>query len=82
MACLESRLGQVWPSLNMGNLVEIHPEDAARLGASEGDEVRVASRRGSAQGIVRLTNKMLAGNGYMNMHYGRLLDVGEGRLVS
>ncbi len=50
--------------------------------ANKGDDVRVDSRRGSAQGIVRLTNKMLAGNVYMNMHYGRLLDVGEGRLAN
>ncbi len=75
-----TRTGRI-PRLNEAapdNIVEIHPEDAAQFGVSDGDEVKVTSRRGSAQGIARLTNKMLSGNVYMNMHYGRLLGVGEG----
>jgi predicted molibdopterin-dependent oxidoreductase YjgC len=64
------------------NFVEVHPEDAARLGIADGDEVEVASRRGSVRGAARLTDRVLPGMVYMNMHYGRALGVGDGRLAN
>jgi anaerobic selenocysteine-containing dehydrogenase len=62
--------------------VEIRPEDAARLGIAEGDEVEVASRRGRARGPARLADRVLAGTIYMDMHYGSALRVGDDRLAN
>ncbi len=79
-----TRTGRV-PRLNAAapdNFVEIHPEDAVRLGIAEGDELEITSRRGSVRGIARLTDRVLAGTVYMNMHYGSALWVGEGRLAN
>ncbi len=50
--------------------VEIHPHDAARLGIAEGDEVEVASRRGSVRLPARLTDRLLPGTIFVPWHYG------------
>ncbi len=73
------------PRLNAAapdNFIEIHPEDAARLDIDEGDELEITSRRGSVRGVARLTDRVLAGTIYMNMHYGSALRVGEGKLAN
>lgn len=79
-----TRTGRI-PQLNTAapdNIVEIHTDDARRLCIAEGDEVEIASRRGKAQGIARLTNRVLAGTIYMNFHYGKALWVGDGKLAN
>ena len=42
-------------------LVELHPDDAARRGISNGDEVEVATRRGSVRFTARITDRIKPG---------------------
>lgn len=79
-----TRTGRV-PRLNTAapdGFVEIHPEDAMRLGIAEGDKVELSSRRGSACGAARLTDRVLSGTVFMPMHYGGALRVTEGELAN
>ncbi|MCP4664165.1 MAG: molybdopterin-dependent oxidoreductase [bacterium] len=79
-----TRTGRV-PRLNAAaprGLVEIHPGDAAELGITEGDPLEVASRRGRFRGPARLTRRVLKGTVYSNMHYGRALGMGGGKLAN
>jgi ferredoxin-nitrate reductase len=79
-----TRTGRV-PRLNTAapdGFVEIHPEDAARLGITEGDEVEVTSRRGSVRLPARLTARLLVGTVFIPWHYGDALWVGEGKLAN
>ncbi|TDE00324.1 molybdopterin oxidoreductase family protein [Jiangella asiatica] len=50
--------------------VEIHPDLAGRSGLSDGDLVRVVSRRGDAVGRVRLTTAIRADTVFMPFHWG------------
>jgi formate dehydrogenase major subunit/formate dehydrogenase alpha subunit len=50
-------------------LVEIHPEDAARLGLEEGDRARISSRRGEVVAKVTLTERVKPGHVFMTFHY-------------
>jgi anaerobic selenocysteine-containing dehydrogenase len=73
------------PNLNAlapDGFIEIHPEDASRLGIAEGEEVDVISRRGSVRLPARFTNRLLSGTIFMPWHYGSALWVGEGRLAN
>ncbi len=79
-----TRTGRV-PRLNdqaSENFIEIHPEDASSLGILEGDEIKVASRRGSVHGIARLTDRALQGTLFMTMHYGPATGGEEGTLAN
>jgi len=49
--------------------VEIHPEDAARLGISDGQRVRVCSRRGEVVANTRVTRRSPPGTIFMTFHY-------------
>jgi formate dehydrogenase len=42
--------------------LRIHPQDAARLGCTEGDRVQVTTKRGSAQATVEITDEMQPGH--------------------
>ncbi len=50
-------------------LVEIHPDDAARLGLTEGDRARISSRRGEVTARVTLTDRVRPGHVFMTFHY-------------
>ncbi|MFZ5827119.1 MAG: formate dehydrogenase subunit alpha [Bacillota bacterium] len=50
-------------------LVEIHPEDAVRLGLSDAGWVRVTSRRGEVRAKARVTERTLPGSIFMTFHY-------------
>jgi len=79
-----TRTGRV-PKLNAAEpngFVEIHPEDAARLGIIENDVVEVASRRGSVYLPARLTDHPLAGTLFIPWHYGPELGIGDGKLAN
>lgn len=52
--------------------VELHPDDAIRLGIAAGDAVRVVSRRGQAQARCRITQAIKAGSCFMPFHWGGL----------
>lgn len=49
--------------------VEVHPDDAADLGVSSGDEVRIESRRGSMSATVFVTAAVGRGQVFVPMHY-------------
>jgi anaerobic selenocysteine-containing dehydrogenase len=51
-----------------GPLVEIHPDDARRLGLSPGDWVRVTSHRGTARAKALLASTVKPGQLFMPMH--------------
>jgi anaerobic selenocysteine-containing dehydrogenase len=79
-----TRTGRI-PKLNAAApnaYVEIHPQDAKRLGISEGETVEVTSRRGSLCLPVRLTDTLLVGTIFIPWHYGSELGIGEGRLAN
>jgi formate dehydrogenase alpha subunit len=49
--------------------VEIHPSDAARRSITEGETVRVATRRGSIQIPVRITDRVKLGVVFIPFHF-------------
>jgi predicted molibdopterin-dependent oxidoreductase YjgC len=51
------------------SLVEIHPEDAGKLGIADGQQVRVSSRRGKVEARARITEKSAPGSIFMNFHF-------------
>jgi formate dehydrogenase major subunit len=55
--------------LHRGETVDMSPEDAARLGVSPGDLVRVASRRGSLEAPVYVDRGLRAGVVFMTLHF-------------
>jgi anaerobic selenocysteine-containing dehydrogenase len=79
-----SRTGRI-PNLNAAapnGYVEIHPEDAKRLGIAEGEELEVTSRRGSVCLPARLIDGLLVGTIFIPWHYGAALGIGEGKLAN
>ncbi len=51
------------------SLVEINPADADKLGISEGQKVKVTSRRGTVEAKARITKKSAEGAIFMNFHF-------------
>ncbi|HBG00747.1 MAG TPA: formate dehydrogenase subunit alpha, partial [Firmicutes bacterium] len=51
------------------SFVEIHPTDAAKQGIAQGDEVRVASRRGEVVVEARVTERVSEGVIFMPFHF-------------
>ena len=58
--------------LNPGPFVELHPEDASRLGIAEGDSVEVASRRGRAVLPAVVTDRVREGCCFAPFHWNDL----------
>ncbi|WP_030159620.1 bifunctional nitrate reductase/sulfite reductase flavoprotein subunit alpha [Glycomyces sp. NRRL B-16210] len=58
--------------LNPGPFVEIHPDDAARLGVAEGDAVEIASRRGRALLPAVVTDRVRPGCCFAPFHWNDL----------
>ena len=52
-----------------GPFVEVHPDDAGRLGLADGDRVEVASRRGRAVLPVVVTERVQPGNLFAPFHW-------------
>lgn len=66
-----TRTGQV-AKLNQrhaGSFVEVHPQDAARLGLREGDPVEVSSRRGRCVARAQITPDISQGTLFMPIHW-------------
>jgi predicted molibdopterin-dependent oxidoreductase YjgC len=55
--------------LRRGESIELHPEDARRLGVVEGEIVRVVSRRGALQAPVHLDDGLRPGLAFMTLHF-------------
>ena len=73
-----TKTGKV-PSLNRLNpapFLEMHPEDAAPLGISEGDSLRIVSRRGELRLPARLTAHVQPGCCWAPMHWNDLFAPG------
>ncbi|MDM8539082.1 molybdopterin oxidoreductase family protein [Desulfobacterales bacterium HSG17] len=62
--------------------VEIHSKDSTALSISEGDMVKIVSRRGKVYLPARLTDSILAGTIFIPWHYGPTLGVDEGKSVN
>jgi ferredoxin-nitrate reductase len=52
--------------------LEIHPQDAAKLGLEEGERIEVRSRRGQAYFPVQITSAITRGTVFAPMHWGAL----------
>jgi ferredoxin-nitrate reductase len=52
--------------------IEVHPDDAQRLGAADGDLVQVSSRRGTIQVRVRVSDGVAPGMVFLPFHWGDL----------
>lgn len=69
-----TKTGKV-PALNKlepGPFVEIHPDDAARLGIAEKDQVAIRSRRGQAVLPARISERVMPGNCFAPFHWNDL----------
>jgi len=64
-----SRLAPGLNQLRGEELVELHPDDARRLGVADGDRVRVVSSRGQVEAKARLTDWSLAGQVAVTGHF-------------
>jgi ferredoxin-nitrate reductase len=60
-----------------GPFVEVHPEDAVRLGVAEGEEVQVSSRRGTIRLPVRVSEQVAPGMVFVPFHWGDLFAPGS-----
>ncbi|PWG61310.1 molybdopterin oxidoreductase family protein, partial [Spiribacter halobius] len=49
--------------------VEVHPDDAGRLGIADGDWTRLTSRRGSVQVQAKVTDDVALGTLFLPMHF-------------
>jgi formate dehydrogenase major subunit len=55
--------------LRRGETLDLSPEDAAHLGVTDGETVRVVSPRGSIEAPVRLSNGLRPGLVFMTFHF-------------
>ncbi len=70
-----TKTGKV-PALNKlepGPFVEIHPDDATRLGIAEKDQVAIRSRRGQAVLPARISDRVMPGNCFAPFHWNDLI---------
>ena len=64
-----SRRSAVLDELVSVGVVEIHPTDAERLGAVEGDRLRISSRRGRIEIDARVSERVAPGTVFLAFHY-------------
>jgi formate dehydrogenase major subunit len=55
--------------MRRGETIDVSPEDAERLGLSEGELVRITSRRGSVEAPVRVDPGLRPGLVFMTLHF-------------
>jgi formate dehydrogenase major subunit len=55
--------------LHWGEMLDISPEDAARLGIADNEEVRITSRRGSVVAPAHIDTALRAGMVFMTLHF-------------
>lgn len=55
--------------LSGGDLVEIHPDDAAALGIADGDRVEIESAHGKASTWACVTTRVAPGNVFLSFHF-------------
>ena len=64
-----SRRSAVLDELVSVGVVEVHPTDAERLGAVEGDRLRISSRRGHIEIPARVSERVAPGSVFLAFHY-------------
>ena len=64
-----TRRSQVLDDLVPLGAIEIHPEDAARLGVADGEPVTVTSRRGEIQIAAQVTDRVAPGETFLPFHF-------------
>jgi predicted molibdopterin-dependent oxidoreductase YjgC len=64
-----SRRSEVLDRLVSVGAIEMHPDDAARLGIADSRPVRVASRRGEIVIQARVTDRVAPGTAFLAFHY-------------
>jgi formate dehydrogenase alpha subunit len=64
-----SRRSEVLDRLVSVGAIEIHPDDAARLGVRDSQAVRVASRRGHIEIAAKVTDRVAPGTVFLAFHY-------------
>jgi len=57
--------------------IDLSPEDAEQLGVTDGDMVKVASRRGSVEAPARLERGLRPGLAFMSVHFPDDVDVNQ-----
>ena len=60
--------------LRRGELLDLSPEDAEKLGVDDGEAVRVSSRRGSVEVRASITDAMRPGLVFMTFHFPEEVD--------
>jgi predicted molibdopterin-dependent oxidoreductase YjgC len=55
--------------LRFGETIDLAPEDGTRLGVSEGERVRIVSRRGAVHAPVRFDRGLRPGLAFMTLHF-------------
>ncbi|HET9259088.1 MAG TPA: molybdopterin-dependent oxidoreductase, partial [Acidimicrobiia bacterium] len=61
----------------IGGVLDLSPEDGVDLGVSEGDRVKVTSRRGSLEAPVRFDSSLRPGLVFMSVHFPDETDVNQ-----
>jgi predicted molibdopterin-dependent oxidoreductase YjgC len=64
-----TRRSEVLDTLMGECLVEVNPEEAARLGVEDGDIIRVRSRRGCIEAKARVIEKSAPGSVFIPFHF-------------
>ena len=67
-----SRRSDVLNKLCPSGTVDIHPDDALKLGIVDGDMVAIASERGKIEAPVRITDETAPGLAFMAFHWSEL----------
>ena len=65
-----AKLNQLSPA----PFIAAHPDDAQRLGLADGDEVQIASSRGSARTKLKFDTTVQPGTLFMPIHWGQSHD--------
>jgi predicted molibdopterin-dependent oxidoreductase YjgC len=64
-----SRRSDVLDALQPNGMIDIHPDDALKLGITDGDKVAVSSARGRIETRAHITDKAAPGVVYMAFHW-------------
>jgi formate dehydrogenase alpha subunit len=67
-----TRRSEVLDKLCPNGTIDIHPEDALKLGIVDGDIVAIASERGKIEAPVRITDETAPGLAFMAFHWSEL----------